>query len=214
MDFDSIKKWFTSWTAQQAAKSRRKGLLGLALVLPAVFISGALLYWILRLFTGDRGHLGEPSKCFWLAVVGVPLTFIANRFVGRKDLMEERMREGVDDSLVGHRLNTGIVWGHLILWVLFTGPRLWDWSRASFREATRWKQTNLHSCAAVLWILVSRGRKSSFEEIHSELDWLDLTTVLPELMRIPGVLMLKGPPPGLTLVPELRDTIKSALRGA
>ena len=99
--------------------------------------------------------------------------------------------------------------GLLFLWILFTGPRLLDWGLASFREARRWQEMDTHSCAAVLWLLSSRYKKVPYEDFQSELPWLDLPAALMELERVPGILRLQTPPPGLGLTDDLRKAIRT-----
>ena len=121
------------------------------------------------------------------------------------------MEQGVSVAYAHSTANRGVVLAHVFLWILFTGPRLLDWAIHSFRESARWKQTDTHSCAAVIWMVATRPRKVSFEDIRRELDWLDLEATLPQLKRIPGVLFLKGPPPGVGLTQEFRSAMRSDL---
>ena len=210
MDFEAIKMWLTQWVHRQARNCRVQGVFGLMLGPVALVIVLTGIYWLLRLFTQDSsGHLGDPTKCLWIALAIVPCQFIGNRLVPRRDLMEERMCEGPEDSLAGDYLARREVVFLFSLWILFTGPRLFDWAFGSFREMRRIKQMDTHGCAAVLWILIRQGRKVSFDDIQRELDWLNLEFALDELTQIPGVVILKNPPPGLSLTQDLRDTIRS-----
>ena len=134
--------------------------------------------------------------------------FIGNRFAPRRSLMEERMEDG-HASLALSRFGPGRaqVFAHLVLWVLFTGPRLLDWAVASLHEERQWKTYDTHSCAAVLWLLASRLHKVPYEEIQREIPWLDLAAVMPQLQRIPGVLKLQATPAGLALTDDLRKAV-------
>lgn len=212
MDFEAVKLWFERWASRQARLCQMKGWLGLMLMPVALAAASTLVYWLLRLFShaAARGP-DDANKCLWIALALIPFMFIGNLLMPRRNLMEERMSGGVNTFYAHGAANRGIVLGHVFMWILFTGPRLLNWGVASLREATLWKQTDTHSCSAVLWMLVTRGRKVSFEDIQHELEWLNLEAVLPELKRVPGVLFLQTPPPGLTLVPEFRDSIKAGL---
>jgi len=122
--------------------------------------------------------------------------------------MEERMDgDAVDRAMSQFATGRAEVVLHLAMWILFTGPRLVDWAVASSREGRRWEQQDNHSCAAVLWLLASRLKKVPYDEIQREIPWLNLDDVMPELARIPGVLKLKAPPPGLGLTDDLRTAI-------
>jgi hypothetical protein len=92
---------------------------------------------------------------------------------------------------------------------MFAGTRRLNWAGASLCEAREWLAMDAHSCAAVLWMLLSRRKKVSFEEIKTELPWLDLALVLPQITRISGVFYLHGPPAGLSLTDDLRTAIRS-----
>ena len=140
--------------------------------------------------------------CLLICLAIVPCLFIGNRLVPRRDLMEEQLSEGPDRSLRRQVVPL------LFLWILFAGPRLLDWAIRSFGEARRWKQMDVHSCAAVLWVLMSRTGKVSFDEIREKLAWLDLEAVLPEMKRLEGVVFLKTTPAGLSLTQDFRDQIR------
>ena len=116
--------------------------------------------------------------------------------------MDKQLSEGPDRSIRRQVVPL------FFLWILFTGPRLLDWAFRSFGEARRWKQMDIHSCAAVLWVLMSRSGKVSFDEIRQKLDWLDLEAVLPEMRRLEGVVFLKTAPAGLSLTQDFRDQIR------
>ena len=123
--------------------------------------------------------------------------------------MEEYLEEGPDDSWLDEEPERHEVVPLVFLWVLFTGPRLFDWAFRSFAGARRWKQMDIDSCAAVLWILMAQSGKVSFDEIRRKLDRLDLEAVLPEIRRVDGVVFLKTTPAGLSLTQDLRDQIRS-----
>jgi hypothetical protein len=207
MDFEGVKAWLTQQTEKQAKVCRLKATMGFVFAPLAVAVATTCVYWLLRLFTHDRRYnLGDSTKCLSISLAIIPLMFIGNRLTPRRDLMEERMSgDSVDAGLARYR--KGEVLGLLFLWILFTGPRLVDWGIASLREGRRWQHQDVHSSAAVLWLLASRLKKVPYEDFAREIPWLNLDDILPELMRIPGVLKLKGPPAGLALTDDLRKAI-------
>jgi len=209
MDFETVKAWLTRWTNGQMRNCRLAGILGLTLGPPALAGALAFIYWLLRLFTYNESGPDKRSMCLWITVAALPCMFIGNRFTPRRDLMEERMSEGPATSFSGHYVARGEVLLQVFLWIMFTGPRLFDWALRSLRKIGHWKQFDTHSCAAVLWLLMNRPRKVPFEEIQTELPWLDLPSAIPQVRRIPGVLQLQAAPIGLSLTQDLRDTIRS-----
>jgi hypothetical protein len=211
MDFELIKGWLTRWTNREANSYRLKGFLGFALAPVALVVALTLIYLLLLLLAHRSRDPGIAVKCLWITLAILPCLFIGNRLAPRRNLMEERMSAGSDDVL-GNFVARREVLPLLFLWIVFTGPRLFDWAAASFRESKRLKQMDIHSCAAVIWMLVSAGRKVSFEDIQRDLEWVNMEAVFPELKQISGVLILYAPPPGLTLTPELRNSILDDLR--
>jgi hypothetical protein len=202
MDFEIIKSWLAQWTNRQIRNYRLMGVLGLMLAPIALIAATICVYWLLRLFVHDAsGNLGEPKKCFLISLAIIPCLFIGNYLSPRRDLMEEQLSEG--------RSVRREVVPLLLFWFLFTGPRLFNWAFSSFGNARRFQAADTHSCAAVLWMLVSRSGKVSFDEMQKQLDWLKLDAVLSDINRIPGIVVLKTPPPGLSLTQEFRDQIRS-----
>ena len=212
MEFEGVKTWLTR-QAQKQAKNlpRERSALGFVLsrrsrwrvAAKCVYVA---VWWM---YTSHRyPRPGDDALCFWVSIGAIPLMFLGNRVVPRRNLMEERMEEG-DVGLAIARLEYGRaeVLLSLVLWVLFTGPRLVDWAMASVRESRRWQQLDTHSCAAVLWLLASRLKKVPYDEIQREIPWLDLNAAMPGVTQVPGVLKLKAPPPGLGLTDDLRKAI-------
>jgi hypothetical protein len=209
MDFEAVKTWLEMRNDRLSARCRALGIFGLVLFPLGLAVAWGLLYGLLRLFTHDSLGPNNALKCFWIALGCLPLLFLANRLVARRDLMTERMEEGVPASFHGRRAANAVVIVSFLCWILFTGPRLLDWALQSFRKSRTLKRQDTHSCAAVLWLLLSRPRKVSFEDLRREIDWLDLETVLPQLKLISGILFLQTPPPGLALTQDLRNAIRA-----
>lgn len=212
MDFDTIKSWLAGWTEKQIKICRIKGIVGVTLGPIALAVALLLVYWLTRLFTHDAyDNLGSSTTAMWITLAVLPCLFIGNRLVPRRNLMEERMEEGPDYSFAGYRTARREAVLYFFMWILFTGPRLFDWAIASFRQINTWKNMDTHSCAAVLWLLLSRPKKVPYDDIQRQLEWLNMDTVLPELRQIPGILFLQAPPPGLSLTQDLRDLVRNDL---
>lgn len=212
MNFEVIKAWFERWNEKQIKSCRLKGIIGFSLTPIALLVASILVYWLLRIFLhDDANNLADPKPCLWITLGIIPVLFIANRFTPRRNLMEERMAEGPDDSFAARAATRRTVIVYFFLWILFTGPRLLDWGLDSFRKIKTWKAMDTRSCAAVLWLLLSRPRKVPYTDVQKELDWLNMEAVLPELAEILGILFLKSPPPGLALTQEFRDTVRNEL---
>jgi len=210
MDFESVKSWLTRWTERQASHCQWKGIFGLVLTPIALAIALTGIYWLLRLFTHDRLYNpGNAKTCFWITAAIFPCLFILNRVMPRRNLMQEHLDEGPADSIFERSIERREVIILCCLWIVFTGPRLLDWSLASFRRVRRLRKMDVHSCAAVLWLALVRGKKVPYDNLAREFDWLDVDAILPELSQIPGIVFLKNPPPGLSLTQDLRDEIQN-----
>jgi hypothetical protein len=209
MEFEGVKTWLARQAEKQAKICRLKAVAGFVLAPLAVWVAARGVYGFVTIFTSSRyPRPGDAALCFWISVGAIPLMFLGNRVMPRRDLMEERMSgDAADAAMFRYGFGRGQVLLHLILWILFTGPRLTDWALVSMRERRRWLQMDTHSCAAVLWLLASRLKKVPYDEIQREIPWLNLDGVMPELARIPGVLRLQAPPPGLALTDDLRKAI-------
>jgi hypothetical protein len=209
MSFDKVKAWLEQATRRRVRNYRFKGILGLALGPAALIVAMGFISVVLMAFS-NRAHRydGEARlswmHCIYISLAVVPVLFLTSRFVPRTDVVERRMSD------------PGTPWGRraegrvqIILWILFTGPRLFEWAVRSFKKARELGQQDTHSCAAVLWVLVTHQRKVPFTDIQSAVPWLNMEVALPEVRSILGVLECQVPPPGLGLTPELRDAICS-----
>lgn len=208
MDFEIVKELFMQHMNKRTKICRLKGILGFIFFPIVLAVAVACVYGLLRLFTYKRYGPDNGGTCLWIALGSLPIMFIGNWLTPRgESLMERRMREGA--PMPGGAVNRGTVFFHLFLWVMFTGPRLCNWAIASMREAHQWQEQDAHGCAAVLWLLVSRPKKVPYEDFQTELPWLDLPSVLPQITRVSGVLQLQSPPAGLSLNDDLRKAIRT-----
>jgi len=207
MEFEQIKQWLIGCMSKRAQICRMKAILAFAVCPVALTAAAGCVFVLLRLFASSR-HTDNGATLGWIALASVPVMFLGNRLTPRgESLMEKRMREGA--PLPGTPWNRATVLIRLFLWVIFAGPRLCDWAIAAMREARQWQEQDAPGCAAVLWLLASRHKKVPYEDFQTEIPWLDLPAVLPQVTRISGVLRLQAPPAGLSLTDELRDAIRT-----
>jgi hypothetical protein len=209
MSFDKVKAWLEQATNRRIRNYRLKGILGLALGPVAVIVAMGFVSIMLMAFSNRAHRYDREAGLSWMQCIGislamVPVLFLTNRFVPRWDVVERRMS---DPGTPAGRRAEGMA--QIVLWILFTGPRLFEWAIRSFQKAGALGQQDTHSCAAVLWVLVTHQRKVPFTDFQSAVPWLDLEATLPEVRAIPGVLEFQVPPPGLGLTPELRQAICS-----
>jgi hypothetical protein len=208
MDFETIKELFTRHMNKMTKICRMKGILGFIFCPVALAIGMGCVYGLARLFTYKQYGPNNERACLWIALGSLPVMFLGNMIAPRgESLMEKRMREGA--PMPGSAANRGTVWVHLFLWLMFTGPRLFNWAIVSMREAQEWQQMDAHSCAAILLLLVSRPKKVPYENFQSEYPWLNLPNVLPQIVRVSGVLRLQAAPVGLGLTEDLRKALRS-----
>ena len=202
MNFESVKTWFEQANARRVRNFRLKGLLGFALGPFALAAAFGLIFVLVFALNHHDGEPDHPATAFWIALVVVPLMFLGNKFLPRMDTMEDVMSEGPSfRSRYRGRLQ-------IFLWIMFAGPRLFNWAFGSLGKAKRLQQLDTHSCAAVLWALATNPRKVPLEDMQRTVPWLNLEAALPEVRLIPGVLEFQTPPPGLGLTPELREAIR------
>jgi hypothetical protein len=211
MEFEAVKTWLTGQTQKQIRNRWWLAFLGLLLLPIATAAGGGLIYILLLAFTRRSEDPQIGIKCLWIALGILLVMFVVNFFIPRNKEEETFYSEdeGAPDSLVGAYVHRRKVQGKFLLWIMLTGPRLLSWSVDSFKEISRLKQRDTHSCAALLWLLMTKRKKVPYEDISQELDWLNLEATLVEIQRIPGVLFLKTPPEGLSLTDDLRAAIRT-----
>ncbi len=207
MDFDYIKGWLDRYNTSVASRSRLCGILALVLF-PIGLSAGVALVFVLAalLATKYTGHT-EVKKCVWIALCFIPVMFVGNYLTPRpqKQLGWDHGIDGITDRAIGrYKAIVGT-----ICWILFTGPRLLNWSIDSFRRARTTQEQDTHSCAAALWVLMSRPNRVPLDEFSGVLDWINIEATVPDLQKIPGVLYLQGPPAGLSLTSDLRSAIRN-----
>jgi len=211
MDFEAVKAWFINQTQKQIRNRWLLAVLGLVLLPVGTAIGGGLIYVCLLAFNRDSSDPNIGVKCLWITLGIVLVMFVVNLLIPKKDEPETFYSEESDapDGLLGSYVHRRKVQGKFILWIVLTGPRLLGWSIYSFKEISRLKRRDAHSCAALLWLLTTKRSKLPYENISQELDWLDVETALSELKHIPGILFLKTSPAGISMNDELRTAIRT-----
>ena len=94
-----------------------------------------------------------------------------------------------------------------INWILCGGVKLVLGSVGRLRQFRRLKSINTDACARVLALLQRKPGRHSFEEIVKELPGLNPVRTFDDLRYVDGVVFLSNEPPGLTLLPELREEL-------
>ncbi len=208
MDFESIKTWLAQQTSREIRIRWLLASLGILLAPLAVIVGVSLLFAIARLVTRDWNDPRIDVKCAWTALGIMALLFVVNRFTPRNEKETYYNDDEPDGSLIGSYTHRKKVQARFLLWILFTGPRLVDWVIFSFSRIYRLKKQDTHSCAALLWLLLLKGKRVPYSDITRELDWLDLEATLPQLSWISGVLYFQTQPPAITVTDDLRTAIR------
>jgi hypothetical protein len=205
MEFEAVKAWLEKATRQRIRRDRMRGCLGMAAA-PVAIVAAvglvAVVAWLFSNFGHRAGPHGFHLAYLLVGLAAVPLMFIGNWFFPRESLVDKWAAEGVP---IAGRRQQAILQG--FLWVMCAGPRLFNWAQEGFQEAKELQGQDTHSCAAVLWVLISSPKKVPFADFPAKVPWLNLEAVTPDLRRIPGVLFLRAAPEGLSITQELRDAM-------
>ncbi len=209
MNFEAVKAWYTESVRRRIRNCGLAGVFGIILMPFALALASGFIFLILYGTGQRRMHPMSMSTAIWISLAAIPVMFMGNRCTPRQSLMDKYMSEGRVTSLADRYRRRYEVYGEVLLWILFAGPRLLDWSIASFRERTRLTTVDVHSCASVLWLLLARYKKVSYEEIQAAIPWLDMDNAIPQVMAIPGVVALTVAPAGLSLTQDMRDMMRA-----
>ena len=94
-----------------------------------------------------------------------------------------------------------------ILGLLYLGPWLVTAGVRFIGKGLRLLTLDVRGCAAVIALLHRRGRRVPYEEIATELPWLDFRRVFRHLRATDGVLFLREEPPGLALNSDMSTAL-------
>jgi len=183
--------------------------LGLALTPIALIVSGLIILILCEMFAQEKSSSRSDTICLWATMGILVLLFVINYFVGRQKEPEKYYHDDPDLSVVGQAVSRQKAKISVLLWILFTGPRLVNWWIFSFREIGRLRRLDIHSGAAMLWVLLYKGKRLSYPDIQKEMDWLNVEATAPLLSWLPGMLYINSDPPALSLTEDLRKAIRS-----
>lgn len=209
MNFEAVKAWYTESVRRRIRNCRIASVVGILLMPLALALAAGLIFGILHGFGGRREEPMSVSTAVWISLAVIPVMFIGNRCVPRESLMDKYMGEGGPDGFTDRYRRRVEVYVAVITWILFAGPRLLDWSIDSLREQKRLKTVDIHSCSAVLWLLLARYKKVPYDDIQTAIPWLDMDNTIPQVMAIPGVVALTVVPAGLSLTQDMRDLMRA-----
>lgn len=215
MDFEAVKLWLANHTSRQIRNRWLLVSLGFVLLPAATVVGGILIYAVLFLISHQSDRDPDitvlDSKILWTTLGIILAMFIINAFIPKKKEPEKFYYEGPepDDSLIGGYIQRREIVAKFFLWIILTGPRLLSWSTFSLREISRLKKQDVHSCAALLWLMLTKRAKVPYDSISKELDWLDLEATLGQLQHLHGIVFLKNPPPGISMTDDLRSAIRN-----
>jgi hypothetical protein len=202
MNFEAVKAWYAESVRRRMRNCGIAGVLGILLMPLALALGSALIFGMLHGVGRRRHAMVDSTTALWISLGVIPLMFLLNQAVPRKNFLDRHVEEGT-------RAMRAEVYAQVFLWIVLAGPRLLDWSMASLREQKRLAGVDVHGCAAVLWLLLSRYKKVPYEEIQPAIPWLDIDNTLPQVLAIPGVVALNVPPPGLSLTQDMRDMMRA-----
>ncbi len=224
MDQDLVFQWLRKWAHTRALTNL---LGGLGVVLAGSALVGATwgFTYLVSLFALGP-WLGYHHWLLWAAgLILIPLLFWGNNQTSREYLSEYSVTVGTASEkivsfylagvgtvsninpLAPNTMHTGV---KMIADIPYVTPRVVMSGLHLFGKSHRLQQLDLPGCAAVLYVLYTARRKVSFQEIANAVEGLDPTRVFPQMRDIDGVLLLSADPAGLTLSPELRQTIGAA----
>ncbi len=215
MNFEMVKAWLEKQTAREIRNRGMLALLGIVLTpigLAAGFCVVLFFAWIA---TRESRSSGLSPAALWIAVGSVPVMFVLNALIRPKEEGPEKLyhddNDGPDGSVMGTMIHRRKVQGQFALWLLMTGPRLVDWWMGSLKLIGQLKRQDTHSCAAVLFVLLLKNKRTSYPDIQRELEWLDLEATLPQLGWIEGLMFINVEPPALSMTDDLRMAIRTGV---
>jgi hypothetical protein len=213
MHFERIKEWLTAKTAKEIRIRILLAILGLILTPIGIAVGAFVIFIIARVVTRDSSDPRMDVKCFWFALITIPVLFLLNLLMPRQT-KDVYYHDDPDLSLTGQYMTRQKTKLKVMLWLLLTGPRLVDWVIFSFRRMLQLKRQDTHSCAAVLFVLFTKSKRVSYADIQAELDWLNLEQTLPQLTWLEGLLFVTtAQQPALNLNEDLRAEIRQVLLG-
>jgi hypothetical protein len=87
---------------------------------------------------------------------------------------------------------------------LLIAPQLFDAGITAVKRAGRLREMDAPGAAEIIGMTLGKARKVSFAEILAAAPHLDLCGIVAHLRDLDGVILLREPPIGITLAPDLR----------
>ena len=191
-------------------------------------VGSAVILWLTkRFFAGFFVLLfGDSPMEGWvfhsLGWAMIPLLFLGYwtskpedlhtyRLVSAEAYFMDVLKESLTPRTVRHSRYTDrdAVEVAFILDMLYVGPRLVVYGIKVIRETRKFWRMDLNSCASVLALLANSDGKVSYQSILEQVGEDAAADVFLQLRNLKGVLFLSADPPGLTLLPDLRETLRS-----
>ncbi|HWI56935.1 MAG TPA: hypothetical protein VNZ22_06900 [Bacillota bacterium] len=223
MEPNRINDWLRAWAQKQALLNLVGGvgtlLAGIGILIATWALVYAVCLFALGPWLGYR-HWAH-SVAGW---VFIPALFWGNARTSREYLSDYSVTVGTTSETVVSFYLPGVGMGStinplapntmhsgvkIITDCLYAGPRIVMAAFAVFRKSGRLRQLDVEGCGAVLTVLLLAGRKTSFQEIVQQIEWLNPPQVFSQLGDIEGVIFLRAEPAGLTLSQELRETLRT-----
>ncbi len=205
------------WLRNHARRERRRelalataGLLvgGGVLLLSGGGLAAVLMAGAAQLAEGTAAVLGRslefelrPAHFAGLSAAVILLLFAGNSRGDREAFLAPGELDW-RDSLNALRVLRSVA--GVFAELLYVGPRLWLAGSAAARRALGWRRMALDRAARVLFALHCHAGRVPLRELARALPAVDWPAALAELRLLRGVLLLKSPPPGVSLTGELR----------
>lgn len=205
------------WLRKHARRERRRelalaaaGLLagGLVLLLSGGGLAAVLMAGASQLAESAGAVLGRslefelrPGLFAGLAAAVILLLFAGNSRGDREAFLAPGELDW-RDSLNVFRVLRSVA--GVFAELLYVGPRLWLAGVAAARRARGWRRMDFDRATRVLFELHCHAGRVPLRELARALPGVDLPAALVELRLLRGVLLLKSPPPGVSLAAELR----------
>src|SRR3982751_6265820 len=82
--FERIKEWLTARTAKEIRIRMLLATLGLILTPIGIAVGALVIFIIARAFSRDSTNPNIDVKCFWFALISIPVLFLLNLLMPRQ----------------------------------------------------------------------------------------------------------------------------------
>lgn len=229
-----LRKWLKKKVAVQAAAYSLASLasLGLGIVVLTItyFLAYAIVWFgfnygvsaVSELVFGRSLHLTSIQITIICALFLI-LLFIENIRTNPEHLDSyclkhpmspaATMMSGVTGTLAVLLANSDAT-SKIIADLLFSGPRLINYSMSALLRALRFLQINIEGCSKALMLLFGRTSRVSLNELAVSLQGFNPVNILFQLQEIEGVLFIAKDPAGIMLMEDLRKELAELFQSA